>query len=572
MLSSILSTPLEATPSSAQLFINADQIGAVTAISSEGGELKLQLKNRWFAFDMTYSVNAEVSLWTASAAEISLASTNPQQPHVSLTNLSHYEAQLFKSLLSEKTKNSLLISQLLKREKLDDSPKRVLNFDSISCLKVLPPWPLRPVSVEPSAANLTLGFSPTPFLPQEQPSTALSLELLPPVALETTPVIAPLPDLEIKEEVSSNLVGGPVANLSRKRARGTTAESESGAVGTGSTSTDGTPAPKRTYKRKSVADGAISESSLVVGERMKSIGSVGSGASAGPESLVEEGNNLSESIVGDAVVAEGSKPAVVIEPIDAPPPNQQEAEDTVDDVMIEQPIGSAAAPSIEQPPTEVPICVVAPIEDLEMLGIEDSPVVKSPAETQESLLNSTNANPSTKPLEPTKIQEDRQPSITPASSAATIVKEEETRQIDALLIADPASAAVEKLEEGEERELEEGEMPGSTSNVNPPLSLRSSTSASGAKPKREKKERGASARGKERAQATATLGSASTGLTAGSVSDLSDGDAAAGYMVKPVEERKCTTCGATQTPMWRKGPLGQGTLCNACGVKWRKKA
>lgn len=30
----------------------------------------------------------------------------------------------------------------------------------------------------------------------------------------------------------------------------------------------------------------------------------------------------------------------------------------------------------------------------------------------------------------------------------------------------------------------------------------------------------------------------------------------------------CTYCGTNNTPMWRKGPQGKGTLCNACGVKW----
>ncbi|KAI9303145.1 hypothetical protein BJ944DRAFT_268872 [Cunninghamella echinulata] len=33
--------------------------------------------------------------------------------------------------------------------------------------------------------------------------------------------------------------------------------------------------------------------------------------------------------------------------------------------------------------------------------------------------------------------------------------------------------------------------------------------------------------------------------------------------------RKCSYCGSKTTPMWRRGPEGAGTLCNACGVKWK---
>ncbi|KAI8084888.1 uncharacterized protein BX664DRAFT_338027 [Halteromyces radiatus] len=33
--------------------------------------------------------------------------------------------------------------------------------------------------------------------------------------------------------------------------------------------------------------------------------------------------------------------------------------------------------------------------------------------------------------------------------------------------------------------------------------------------------------------------------------------------------KKCLYCGSKSTPMWRRGPEGAGTLCNACGVKWK---
>ncbi|KAI8108922.1 hypothetical protein M9435_005339 [Picochlorum sp. BPE23] len=32
----------------------------------------------------------------------------------------------------------------------------------------------------------------------------------------------------------------------------------------------------------------------------------------------------------------------------------------------------------------------------------------------------------------------------------------------------------------------------------------------------------------------------------------------------------CTQCTATTTPVWRAGPFGHKTLCNACGVRWMK--
>ncbi|KAH7543616.1 hypothetical protein FEM48_Zijuj02G0202700 [Ziziphus jujuba var. spinosa] len=37
--------------------------------------------------------------------------------------------------------------------------------------------------------------------------------------------------------------------------------------------------------------------------------------------------------------------------------------------------------------------------------------------------------------------------------------------------------------------------------------------------------------------------------------------------------KRCTNynCATRTTPMWRKGPLGPKTLCNACGIKYRKQ-
>ncbi|KNA11097.1 hypothetical protein SOVF_138220 [Spinacia oleracea] len=33
----------------------------------------------------------------------------------------------------------------------------------------------------------------------------------------------------------------------------------------------------------------------------------------------------------------------------------------------------------------------------------------------------------------------------------------------------------------------------------------------------------------------------------------------------------CADCKTTRTPLWRSGPHGPRSLCNACGIKYRKK-
>ncbi|KAK4797995.1 hypothetical protein SAY86_030321 [Trapa natans] len=36
-------------------------------------------------------------------------------------------------------------------------------------------------------------------------------------------------------------------------------------------------------------------------------------------------------------------------------------------------------------------------------------------------------------------------------------------------------------------------------------------------------------------------------------------------------KKACADCGATKTPLWRGGPAGPKSLCNACGIRSRKK-
>uniref|UniRef100_A0A7C9CWX1 GATA-type domain-containing protein n=1 Tax=Opuntia streptacantha TaxID=393608 RepID=A0A7C9CWX1_OPUST len=33
----------------------------------------------------------------------------------------------------------------------------------------------------------------------------------------------------------------------------------------------------------------------------------------------------------------------------------------------------------------------------------------------------------------------------------------------------------------------------------------------------------------------------------------------------------CADCKTTRTPLWRSGPAGPRTLCNACGIRYRKR-
>ncbi|KAK6144008.1 hypothetical protein DH2020_020828 [Rehmannia glutinosa] len=39
-----------------------------------------------------------------------------------------------------------------------------------------------------------------------------------------------------------------------------------------------------------------------------------------------------------------------------------------------------------------------------------------------------------------------------------------------------------------------------------------------------------------------------------------------------IEGKICKSCGVNDTPLWRKGPDGPQTLCNACGLKYLRAA
>uniref|UniRef100_F6GWW1 GATA-type domain-containing protein n=1 Tax=Vitis vinifera TaxID=29760 RepID=F6GWW1_VITVI len=52
-------------------------------------------------------------------------------------------------------------------------------------------------------------------------------------------------------------------------------------------------------------------------------------------------------------------------------------------------------------------------------------------------------------------------------------------------------------------------------------------------------------------------------LHSGSSSNNSAGD--------PLLARRCANCDTTSTPLWRNGPRGPKSLCNACGIRFKKE-
>ncbi|KAK6913732.1 Zinc finger, GATA-type [Dillenia turbinata] len=57
------------------------------------------------------------------------------------------------------------------------------------------------------------------------------------------------------------------------------------------------------------------------------------------------------------------------------------------------------------------------------------------------------------------------------------------------------------------------------------------------------------------------------------ISELEDMNQALseGSQVTTEVKKTCADCGTSKTPLWRSGPAGPKSLCNACGIRSRKK-
>ncbi|KAG8859383.1 blue light receptor [Tulasnella sp. 330] len=78
-----------------------------------------------------------------------------------------------------------------------------------------------------------------------------------------------------------------------------------------------------------------------------------------------------------------------------------------------------------------------------------------------------------------------------------------------------------------------------------------------------------------RAQLSSDVGSTKRRNTAPELAEEEEKESAAARRKKrkalAAENYVCVTCGRTDSPEWRKGPLGPKTLCNACGLRHSKR-
>ncbi|CAM8993144.1 unnamed protein product [Rhodiola kirilowii] len=57
----------------------------------------------------------------------------------------------------------------------------------------------------------------------------------------------------------------------------------------------------------------------------------------------------------------------------------------------------------------------------------------------------------------------------------------------------------------------------------------------------------------------------------GEMCDLSDKLLQGSECTDNPSKKLCVDCGTSKTPLWRGGPAGPKSLCNACGIRSRKK-
>ncbi|XP_039155856.1 GATA transcription factor 19 [Eucalyptus grandis] len=78
---------------------------------------------------------------------------------------------------------------------------------------------------------------------------------------------------------------------------------------------------------------------------------------------------------------------------------------------------------------------------------------------------------------------------------------------------------------------------------------------------------------------TLSLGTPSTRLVGGGDDGSDDhhyrrsggGGGGGGGGGHPLLARRCANCDTTSTPLWRNGPRGPKSLCNACGIRFKKE-
>ncbi|CAG7890025.1 unnamed protein product [Brassica rapa] len=59
--------------------------------------------------------------------------------------------------------------------------------------------------------------------------------------------------------------------------------------------------------------------------------------------------------------------------------------------------------------------------------------------------------------------------------------------------------------------------------------------------------------------------------SAGELSDVDNENCSSSGSGGGETKKTCVDCGTFKTPLWRGGPAGPKSLCNACGIKSRKK-